>query len=293
MKTLTSILPAPGRHWVGDGFPVRSLFTYNERTAELSPFLLFDYAGPHTFAPTSARRGVGEHPHRGFETVTIVYDGEVDHRDSSGGGGRIRPGDVQWMSAAGGLVHEEFHSPDFAKRGGRFEMVQLWVNLPERAKLAPPRYQGIRAQQIPTVELPGQAGSLRVIAGDFAGQHGPAATVTPINLWDIRLRQGQTAEFPVPAGHTALVALLDGQLRLGSGETLVGPQLALLERTGDRFSLSAESDAKLLFLGGEPLGEPVVGYGPFVMTSQQGIEQAILDYQAGRMGHLGVIAGSE
>jgi redox-sensitive bicupin YhaK (pirin superfamily) len=293
MKKLISILPPPPGHWVGDGFPVRSLFTYHERTAELSPFLLFDYAGPHTFAPTTARRGVGEHPHRGFETVTIVYDGEVDHRDSSGGGGRIRPGDVQWMSAAGGLVHEEFHSPEFAKRGGRFEMVQLWVNLPERSKLAAPRYQGIRAPQIPTVELPGQAGSLRVIAGDFAGQHGPASTYTPINVWDIRLRKDQAAEFTVPAGHTALVALLDGQLRLGSGEALNGPQLALLDRAGDRFSLRAEGDAKLLFLGGEPLGEPVVGYGPFVMTSQQGIEQAIRDYQSGRMGQLGVIAGSE
>jgi redox-sensitive bicupin YhaK (pirin superfamily) len=293
MKKLISILPVPGRHWVGDGFPVRSLFTYDERAAELSPFLLFDYAGPHTFAPTTARRGVGEHPHRGFETVTIVYDGEVDHRDSSGGGGRIRPGDVQWMSAAGGLVHEEFHSPDFAKRGGRFEMAQLWVNLPERAKLSAPRYQGIRDQQIPAVELPGQAGTLRVIAGDFAGQHGPAATATPINLWDIRLRQGHEAEFRVPAGHTALVALLDGALRLGSGEELNGPQLAVLGRDDERFSLRAESDAKLLFLGGEPLGEPVVGYGPFVMTSREGIEQAILDYQAGRMGQLGVIAGSE
>lgn len=185
------------------------------------------------------------------------------------------------------------HSPDFARRGGRFEMVQLWVNLPERAKLAPPRYQGIRAQQIPTVDLPGQAGTLRVIAGAFAGRHGPASTSTPINLWDIRLRQGQEAEFTVPDGHTALVALLDGGLRLGGGEALDGPQLAVLERAGGRFSLRAGSDAKLLFLGGEPLGEPVVGYGPFVMTSQQGIEQAILDYQAGRMGQLGVIAGSE
>ncbi len=293
MKKLITILPPPSRHWVGDGFPVRSLFSYHERTAELSPFLLFDYAGPHIFAPTDERRGVGEHPHRGFETVTIVYDGEVDHRDSSGGGGRIRPGDVQWMSAAGGLVHEEFHSPDFARTGGRFEMAQLWVNLPERRKLDPPRYQGIRAAQIPTVELLGQAGTLRVIAGEFAGSHGPAATATPINVWDIRLQQGREAEFEVPDGHTALLAALSGAVSLGSGERLDGPQLALLERAGSRFTLRAESDATLLFLGGEPLGEPVVGYGPFVMTSQQGIDEAIRDYQAGRMGQLGVIAGSE
>jgi redox-sensitive bicupin YhaK (pirin superfamily) len=283
---------APGRHWVGDGFPVRSLFTYDRLGAQLSPFLLLDYAGPHQFAPTTAKRGVGEHPHRGFETVTIVYDGEVDHRDSSGGGGRIGPGDVQWMTAASGLVHEEFHSPEFARRGGRFEMVQLWVNLPARAKMSAPRYQGIRAQQIPTVTLPADAGSVRVIAGEFAGTRGPAQTVTPINLWDIRVHEGVEATFIVPSGHTAAIVLLDGVIRLGD-ERLEGPRLAVLERDGDAFTVRADSAAKLLFLGGEPIAEPIVGYGPFVMDSREGIEQAIVDYQAGRMGSLGVIAGSE
>src|SRR5580700_10708259 len=158
MKSLISTRAPSAPHWVGDGFPVHTLFSYQDHGEQLSPFLLLDHGGPHTFAPTTEKRGVGEHPHRGFETVTIVYDGEVDHRDSSGGGGRIGPGDVQWMTAASGLVHEEFHSPAFARRGGRFEMVQLWVNLPERAKLSPPRYQGIRAEQIPQVELPDHAG---------------------------------------------------------------------------------------------------------------------------------------
>ena len=293
MKKLLFTASAPGRHWVGDGFPVRSLFSYQERGAELSPFLLLDYAGPHEFAPTTAKRGVGEHPHRGFETVTIVYDGEVDHRDSSGGGGRIGPGDVQWMTAAGGLVHEEFHSPAFARHGGRFEMVQLWVNLPERAKLAPPRYQGIRAAQIPTVTLPDGAGTLRVIAGAQAGVSGPARTVTPIDLWDLTLTAGHGTAFTVPAGHTAAVVVLAGTVRLAGGERLVGPQLAVLERAGTEFQLHAESAAKVLFLGGEPIAEPIVGHGPFVMNTVAGIEQAIEDFQAGRMGSLGVIAGSE
>jgi len=293
MKKVIFTSGAVSRHWVGDGFPVRSLFSYDAQTAELSPFLLLDYAGPHEFAPTTHKRGVGEHPHRGFETVTIVYDGEVDHRDSSGGGGRIRPGDVQWMTAAGGLVHEEFHSADFARRGGRFEMVQLWVNLPARAKLSPPRYQGIRDAQIPSVPLPDDSGTLRVIAGTYQGATAPTRTVTPISVWDIRLAQDRGAVFSVPAGHTAIVVVLAGRVRLGSGEVLEGPQFALLERAGETFALHAETPAKVLFLGGEPLGEPVVAYGPFVMNDRAGIEQAIADFQEGRMGNLGVIVGSE
>jgi len=293
MKKVILTSGAVSRHWVGDGFPVRSLFSYDAHTAELSPFLLLDYAGPHEFAPTAHKRGVGEHPHRGFETVTIVYDGEVDHRDSSGGGGRIRPGDVQWMTAAGGLVHEEFHSADFARRGGRFEMVQLWVNLPARAKLSPPRYQGIRDAQIPSVALPEQAGSVRVIAGSYQGATAPTQTVTPISVWDIRLEPDRGAVFSVPVDHTAIVVVLAGRVRLGSGEVLEGPQFALLERGGETFALHAETPAKVLFLGGEPLGEPVVAYGPFVMNDRAGIEQAIADFQEGRMGNLGVIVGSE
>ena len=293
MKKLAFTRQVPGRHCVGDGFPVRSLFTYDDSGAALSPFLLLDYAGPHVFPPTSRKLGVGEHPHRGFETVTIVYDGEVDHRDSSGGGGRSGPGDVQWMTAAGGLVHEEFHSPGFAQRGGRFEMVQLWVNLPERSKLAPPRYQGIRAGQIPTVTLADGAGTMRVIAGSHAGIAGPARTVTPIDVWDVHLHQGRQTTLTVQAGHTAAIVVLAGTLVLGSGERLEGPRLAVFERQGERISLQAESAVHLLFLGGEPIDEPIVGYGPFVMNSREGIEQAIIDFQAGRMGNLGEIAGSE
>jgi redox-sensitive bicupin YhaK (pirin superfamily) len=292
MKTIAFTNSTISEHWVGDGFPVRSLFSYAEHTAELSPFLLLDYAGPHHFSPTTTKRGVGEHPHRGFETVTIVYHGEVDHRDSSGGGGRIRPGDVQWMTAASGLVHEEFHSDAFARSGGQFEMVQLWVNLPERSKMSPPRYQGIRSAQIPNIDLPNHAGTLRVIAGSFAGTAGPARTMTPINLWDLRLHAAGEVTCTVPEGHTAAVVVLEGTVVL-AGRTLQGPQLAVLERSGDTFSLTAQTDARLLFLGGEPLNEPVVAYGPFVMNHQSGIKQAVLDFQEGRMGRLAPIEGSE
>src|SRR5262245_3870806 len=180
LKKLRSILRSVDRHWVGNGFPVRTLFAYPNLGAVLSPFLLFDYAGPMEFAPTTERRGVGEHPHRGFETVTIVYAGEVEHRDSSGAGGRIGPGDVQWMTAAAGIVHEEFHGREFARRGGMFEMVQLWVNLPAKDKKAAPGYQSITSNGIPTVPLPGQAGTARIIAGELAGSKGPAKTFTPI-----------------------------------------------------------------------------------------------------------------
>src|SRR5258706_14682482 len=201
-KKLSKIVRSRDRHWVGDGFPVRTLLEYASHGRELSPFLLLDHAGPAQFPPTSERLGVGEHPHRGFETVTIVYDGEVEHRDSTGGGGIIGPGDVQWMTAAGGLVHEEFHGPAFAKNGGAFEMVQLWVNLPAKDKLAQPGYQGITNAQIPRVALPADAGSVRVIAGDYNGTKGPARTFSPVNGWDLALNAGGRATFKVLAGYT-------------------------------------------------------------------------------------------
>ena len=207
MKKLSFIQRSNQSHWVGDGFPVRSIFSYNELGKEMSPFLLLDYGGPTTFSPSTRRRGVGEHPHRGFETVTIAYAGDVEHRDSSGGGGVIRPGDVQWMTAASGIVHEEFHGPDFAKHGGPFEMIQLWVNLPAKDKKAAPGYQNIADAQIPRVELPGHAGFVRVIAGSYRDSKGPARTFSPINLWDVRLNADHRVEFPVPSGWGRRVSL--------------------------------------------------------------------------------------
>jgi redox-sensitive bicupin YhaK (pirin superfamily) len=286
MKKLAFIQSQDTGHWVGDGFPVRSIFSYHDRGAELSPFLLLDYAGPATFSPTQARRGVGEHPHRGFETVTIVYSGEVEHRDSTGGGGLIGPGDVQWMTAAGGIVHEEFHGTEFAAQGGLFEVIQLWVNLPAKDKMSEPGYQPITNADIPRVELAAGAGSVRVIAGRFGGTDGPAHTFTPINLWDVRLNAGKRAEFEVTEGHTTGLFVLRGRIRLGTGETVGEAQIAVLEREGRRVVVEAEEDTVLLLLNGEPIAEPVVGYGPFVMNTEKEIRQAITDYQSGRMGRI-------
>jgi redox-sensitive bicupin YhaK (pirin superfamily) len=286
MKKLAFIQRNNQRHWVGDGFPVRTVFSYNERGAELSPFLLLDYAGPATFPPSPHRRGVGEHPHRGFETVTIVYDGEVEHRDSSGGGGVIGPGDVQWMTAASGIVHEEFHGPGFARTGGPFEMIQLWVNLPATDKGAAPGYQSITSGQIPHIDLPDAAGLVRVIAGDCNGTKGPARTFTPINLWDVRLNAGHRAEFRVPGGYTTALLVLKGRVGLADGERIGEAEVAMLERDDAAFSVQADADAKLLVLNGQPIDEPIVGYGPFVMNTRAEIEQAISDYQNGRMGRI-------
>lgn len=273
-------------HWVGDGFPVRSIFSYNNLDKDISPFLLMDYAGPAEFSPTNHIRGVGQHPHRGFETVTIVYSGEVEHKDSSGGGGLIRPGDVQWMTAASGLIHEEKHGKEFAQKGGAFEMVQLWVNLPKKDKMSKPGYQGIKNEDIPVVGISDNAGSVRVIAGEYQNAKGPASTFTPMNLWDVRLNAGHLTEFKVPAGQTTAVFVLNGQVTLHGGEIIGNAELALLERDDDSFTLKATKDSKVLILTGEPIDEPIVGYGPFVMNSNTEIKEALLDYEAGKMGRI-------
>ena len=284
MKAIRDVVRNIRPHWVGDGFPVRSLFSYQDGN-RFDPFLLLDYAGPHTFAPAEAKRGVGEHPHRGFETVTIVYQGELEHRDSSGSHGRIGPGDVQWMTAASGVVHEEFHSERFSREGGTLEMVQLWVNLPAADKMSPPRYQGLTDSQIPRVRLPNDAGQIRVIAGEAYGSTGPARTFSPINAWDIELESHGSVELRVPEGHTTLLVVQKGEIAIG--ETVAkGGELVTFSEEGDTIPVSAKESARFLVLTGEPIGEPIVGHGPFVMNSRQQIEEAIRDYQAGRMGHL-------
>ncbi len=285
-KKLRGIQRSIDQHWVGDGFPVRTLFAYPALGAALSPFLLLDYAGPKEFPPSAERLGVGEHAHRGFETVTIVYQGEVEHRDSSGGGGRIGPGDVQWMTAASGVVHEEFHGREFARRGGVFEVVQLWVNLPAKHKMSPPRYQAILASQIPTVTLPDGRGTVRVIAGEFGGVAGPARTFTPVEVWDLHLSGDGRIDLDVPEGHTAALVVLQGSARIGGSEPIGAGEVGLFDRAGHGICVDCAKDTKALLLGGEPIDEPIVGYGPFVMNTQQEIRQAMLDYQSGRMGHL-------
>ena len=290
MKKILGRFGNPNMHWVGDGFPVRSLFSYNNHGQAISPFLLLDYGGPRDFEPSASQRGVGQHPHRGFETVTIVYDGEVAHRDSTGQGGVIGPGDVQWMTAAGGIIHEEFHSPAFARAGGSFQMVQLWVNLPAKDKMATPGYQSILSADIPSVDLADGAGKVRVIAGDFAGTRGPARTFTPVNVWDVQLNGGSTVDLDLPDGHNSIVVVLSGQVTVGDAETAGEAEIVLFGSEGAGTTIAAKEDSKLLVLTGEPIDEPIVGYGPFVMNSETEIRQAIDDFNKGEFGRIAATA---
>ncbi|TPE65070.1 pirin family protein [Sandaracinobacter neustonicus] len=273
-------------HWVGDGFPVRSLFSYNSLGLRISPFLLLDYGGPHYFEPTSERRGVGQHPHRGFETVTIVYDGMVEHKDSAGNGGIIGPGDVQWMTAGGGILHEEYHAPAFARTGGPFRMVQLWVNLPAKDKMAPGGYQGITSADIPVADLPGSAGTARIIAGELNGTKGPAKTFTPINVWDLRLTPDSDLRLELPEGHNAMLVVLSGHISVsgadGARAEAGEAEVLLLSREGAGIDIHANGDTTLLVLTGEPIDEPIVGYGPFAMNSEAEIRQAVDDFNSGK-----------
>lgn len=285
MKKLITIRTGATPHWVGNGFPVRTLFSSQDPNEQISPFLMLDYAGPAEFAPSDEPRGVGEHPHRGFETVTIVYQGELEHRDSAGNHGKIGPGDVQWMTAASGVVHEEWHEQAFTKRGGVLEMVQLWVNLPAKDKMSPPRYQEILSAQIPAVALK-DGGSVRVIAGEFHGTRGPAKTFTPVTLLDARWNGNTRVEVPLPDGHTALAMVMHGKVAM-HGEQVAGVgDLAIFDRAGEGIALAAQEDAVVLVLSGEPIHEPVASYGPFVMNTQDEIRQAMQDYRSGRMGSL-------
>jgi redox-sensitive bicupin YhaK (pirin superfamily) len=284
MKKILGVYDAPQPHWVGDGFPVRSMFSYQSHGKQLSPFLLLDYAGPADFTPSSTKRGVGQHPHRGFETVTIVYKGEVAHRDSTGRGGTIGPGDVQWMTAGAGILHEEFHSDTFAKEGGTLHMAQLWVNLPAKDKMAAPGYQAILSNDVPAVSLPDNAGTVRVIAGEYAGEKGPAQTFSPLHVWDMRLHQGGVSQLDVPDGWSTALVVMQGTVLINDDAVVREAQLAALDKAGSRVTIEANNDAIVLLLSGEPIDEPIVGYGPFVMNTQEEIVQAVSDFNSGRFG---------
>ncbi|MGE3066888.1 MAG: pirin family protein [Hyphomicrobiaceae bacterium] len=286
MRQILGVHSAPRPHWVGDGFPVRTMLSHHDQGQHISPFIMLDYAGPARFEPTTRRRGVGVHPHKGFETVTIVYEGEVEHRDSTGAGGLIGPGDVQWMTAASGILHEEYHSPAFAAKGGDFEMVQLWVNLPAKYKSAKPGYQTLLNADIPAVELPDGAGKVRVIAGSFDDTQGPARTFTPVNIWDVRLVRDKTVTFDAPEGHTVTLLVLSGTVEVNGQEIVRGGQTVLLGRTGGSVAIEANGEAKLLVLTGAPIDEPVVAHGPFVMNTVGEIKQAMLDFQNGKFGRI-------
>jgi hypothetical protein len=285
-KKVLGVYGSGSNHWVGDGFPVRNLFPSNGLEAEVNPFLMLDYAGPNVFKPSGKTPGVGQHPHRGFETVTIAYQGSVEHRDSAGNSGVIYPGDVQWMTAASGVVHEEMHEKEFARKGGTFEMVQLWVNLPKAVKMSKPRYQAITKEQIPVVEFK-TGGHARVIAGEFNGVKGPALTFTPVNLFDVVLKAGEKVEIPLPEGHNASIVLRKGDVSIDGSHSLIGEaRIATLSQSGSGVSIEAKEDSTLLVLSGEPIQEPVASYGPFVMNTREELVQAVEDYKAGKMGQL-------
>lgn len=284
MKTIKQVHRSSASHWVGNGFPVRSVFDYNGLGRELSPFLLMDYAAPHEFAPGTERRGVGTHPHKGFETVTVVYQGELEHRDSTGGGGLIGPGDVQWMTAGSGILHEEFHSEAFTQSGGNLEMVQLWVNLRAKEKSAPPGYQSLAAADIPTVPLDSGNGTVRVIAGSLNGLGGAAKTFSPIDLWDIAFEREDSVTLPAVNGHTTAGLVLRGEARFPGSDPAGEGDLVVFSRTGDSLQWESPAGSRLLLLSGEPFDEPVVGHGPFVMNTREEIAEAFEQFQAGAFG---------
>ncbi len=292
MRKVLGVYSSPRPHWVGDGFPARSIFSYASHGDHVSPFLLLDYAGPAEFKPAAKgsdhRRGVGIHPHRGFETVTLVYQGELEHRDSTGNGGTIGAGDVQWMTAAKGILHEELHSRAFTEQGGTLQMVQLWVNLPAKNKNAEPGYQNLLNAEIPAVDLPDGAGSLRVIAGTYNKIEGPARTFTPVNLWDVSLRQNMTVTLPIPDGHTAMLVVLSGAVTINDDKQATEAQLVLLDRKGTDVRIEAQNNTSFLVLSGEPIDEPVVIHGPFVMNSTEEISSALRDFQNGHFGKISV-----
>jgi quercetin 2,3-dioxygenase len=286
-REIEGIYPPPGVHWVGDGFRVAGYFsTIPDAVRKLSPFLLLDYHPTYDYSPTNDRRGVGVHPHRGFETVTLVWQGSVAHHDSTGAGGVIGPGDVQWMTAASGILHKEYHEENYGKRGGPFQVAQLWVNLPKAHKMAAPRYQPLVADQMGIVNLAEGSGTVRVVAGEYQGVKGAAKTFSPINVFDARLNAGGKLELSFPARHNAALLVMKGGVRLNGATKASANDFVVFKNVGERIALEASSDAQLLVLSGEPIDEPVVQHGPFVMNTQQEIREAISDFNRGRFGHL-------
>jgi len=287
MKTVVDVMLKPRPHWVGDGFHVLPVFDRKAFTRDMSPFLMFDYGAPKAFSPTRGKLGVGQHPHRGFETVTIAWQGEVEHGDHLGNRDVIHPGDVQWMTAGRGIIHEEYHSREFAKTGGHFEMCQLWVNLPAKHKMDPPRYQPITNTSIPVVDLEDGVGRVRVIAGQFGAAQGAAATFSPIDMWEVLINTaGKGTTLVFPEGHNTIVFVKRGGAFVGSTNTELRPQdVACMGEDGRQVLVRAtEDNTELLVLSGQPFNEPIANMGPFVMNTRQELMQAQSDFQGRKNG---------
>lgn len=285
-RKIEGVYSPPGLHWVGDGFRVHGYFSnIPGAVRKLSPFLMLDYHPAHDYTPTDRPRGVGVHPHRGFETVTVAFQGSVAHHDSAGGGGVIGPGDAQWMTAASGVLHKEYHEASWARRGGTFQMAQLWVNLPRAHKRAAPRYQPITAAQWGEVTLPRGEGTVRVLAGEYAGVKGPALTFSPVSVFDVRLAKGGAADFTFPARDNVGLLVMAGEVDV-NGTRARTHDFVVLANEGEHLGLRASADAQVLLLAGTPINEPVVQYGPFVMNTKQEIIEAFEDLEAGKFGTL-------
>jgi redox-sensitive bicupin YhaK (pirin superfamily) len=286
-REVSGVHTAPDLHWVGDGFRVAGYFSgIPDAVRRLDPFLMLDYHPEYVYAPSPRPRGVGVHPHRGFETVTIAFQGKVAHHDSAGGGGVIGPGDVQWMTAGAGVLHKEYHEAEFSRQGGAFQMAQLWVNLPKAHKMTPPRYQPIVAEQIAVATLPADAGTVRVIAGEYRGVRGPAKTFTKIDIYETRLNPGGEVEFSIPARDNVAILVMQGDVTINDVQPATTGDFVLFANRGESIVVRASDSAQLLVLSGEPIGEPVVQYGPFVMNTAREIHEAILDLNSGKFGFL-------
>lgn len=285
-KNIELVIAPPTPHFVGDGFRVHNFIpsAYHLDMERMNPFIMLDYNSKHFFAPTDIPRGVGVHPHRGFETVTIAYNGKVEHHDSAGGGGVIGQGDVQWMTAASGVLHKEFHETEWAKEGGIFQMVQLWVNLPKKDKMSNPKYQAIKNSKMTKVDL-GENGFIEVIAGDYNGNKGPAFTFSPVNMMNAKLKTGGKAEFNFPANYNTCLVVIEGNIKVND-ENVATDHFVLFENEGETFTIEATEDAVVLVLSGEPINEPIVAHGPFVMNTREEIVQAFNDVNLGKFGYL-------
>jgi redox-sensitive bicupin YhaK (pirin superfamily) len=285
-KTLDLALSPPPPHMVGDGFRVHNYIPSMVNMQRMNPFIMLDYNSPHYFPPSSTPPGVGVHPHRGFETVTIAYQGKVSHHDSGGNSGTIGEGEVQWMTAASGVLHKEYHEKEFASQGGIFQMVQLWVNLPAANKMDPPSYQAITREQIKEVQLSNDAGLVKIIAGTFKGHQGPAKTHTKVDLFNLYLNANKSIELNFPQhDHTAMV-VIKGSVKVNNNEVLNGNDFGVFSDSGENVTIEALEESIVLMLNGEPIMEPIAAYGPFVMNTREEIIQAYQDFQMGKFGHL-------
>lgn len=275
-------------HFVGDGFRVHNFIpsTFRMDMQRMTPFIMLDYNSKYHFAPSSTPKGVGVHPHRGFETVTIAYKGRVAHHDSGGGGGVIGEGDIQWMTAASGVLHKEYHEETFSQEGGIFQMVQLWVNLPAKDKMSIPKYQAIKNAEIPRYTLDNNGGEIEVIAGEYGGVKGAASTFTPVHMLNAKLTSGATVDFDFPANYNTLLLVIEGSITVNESEKVPTDHLALFENEGESFSITTDEDSIILVLSGEPINEPIAAHGPFVMNTQQELIEAFQDFNQGKFGHL-------